>query len=77
MAVEQMSLGARSTVPVKVSIGLAAWRPGQDWQAVYQAADADLYEDKRHRKTNQPTPSEERPTIRLLGRTGRQKAVGN
>jgi diguanylate cyclase (GGDEF)-like protein len=76
-AVEQMSLGARSTVPVKVSIGLAAWRPGQDWQAVYQAADSDLYEDKRHRKTNRPMPSEERPMIRLLGRTGRRKAVGN
>jgi hypothetical protein len=60
-----------------VSIGLAAWRPGRDWQAVYQAADSDLYEDKRHRKTNRPMPSEEPPMIRLLGRTGRRKAVGN
>jgi GGDEF domain-containing protein len=75
-AVQQMSLGAKSTGAVEVSIGLAAWRPGQDWQTVYQAADSDLYEDKRSRKTMPRPPNEERPVIRLLGRTGRRKAAG-
>jgi diguanylate cyclase (GGDEF)-like protein len=76
-AVEQMSLGARSTEPVQVSIGLAGWRPGQDWQAVYRAGDSDLYENKRRRRTMRRLPSEQRPMIRLLGRTGRRKLAGS
>src|SRR4029077_8183360 len=48
--VREVSLGAKSTQAVEVSIGLSAWRPGQDWQAVYQSADMDHYEDKRRRK---------------------------
>src|SRR6266699_6140712 len=51
-AIRQASLSARSPEPVAVSIGVAAWRPGQDWQAVYSVADADLYEDKRRRKAD-------------------------
>jgi diguanylate cyclase (GGDEF)-like protein len=49
-AVREMSLGAKSVDAVEVSVGLSEWRPGQDWQAVYQGADLDLYEDKKRRK---------------------------
>jgi PleD family two-component response regulator len=49
-AVREMSLGAKSIEAVEVSVGLSEWRPGQDWQAVYQGADVDLYEDKKRRK---------------------------
>ena len=35
--------------PVEFSIGIAAWRPGMDWQAMYQVADKALYVDKRRR----------------------------
>ena len=76
-AIEQTSLGARSAEPVRVSVGLGAWGPGQEWQAVYQAADSDLYEDKRLRKTIRGMSSEERPIIRLLGRTGRRRVAGS
>jgi diguanylate cyclase (GGDEF)-like protein len=37
-------------VPVEFSIGIAAWRPGMDWQAMYQMADKALYVDKRWRQ---------------------------
>ena len=76
-AIHQMSLSSKSTERVEVSVGVAAWRPGQDWQAVYQVADADLYEDKRRRKTvRRLAESEERPAIRLLGRSGRRRVAG-
>jgi PleD family two-component response regulator len=62
---------------VEVSVGLAAWRPGQDWQAVYQASDEDLYEDKRRRKTLRRWRQEDQaPAIRLLGRGGRRRVSG-
>jgi len=76
-AIHQMSLSSKSPERVEVSVGVAAWRPGQDWQAVYQVADADLYEDKRRRKTlRRVTEPEERPAIRLLGRGGRRRVAG-
>jgi len=50
VAAREMSLGAKSVEAVEVSVGLSEWRPGQDWQAVYQKADMDLYEDKKRRK---------------------------
>jgi hypothetical protein len=60
-----------------VSVGIAAWRAGQDWQTVYQGADADLYEDKRRRKTVRRWQQEDQPaaTIRLLGRAGGRRRV--
>jgi diguanylate cyclase (GGDEF)-like protein len=68
-AVEQAVLGMRTPEHVEVSLGIAAWRPGQDWQVVYQAADADLYEDKRRRKAVRRWQHEARPPpIRILGR---------
>ena len=76
-AIRQVSLSAKSAEPVEVSVGVAEWRPGQDWQGVYQVADGDLYEDKRRRKTARRWAVEpERPAIRLLGRSGRRKVAG-
>ncbi|HUE68250.1 MAG TPA: sensor domain-containing diguanylate cyclase [Candidatus Acidoferrum sp.] len=77
-AVDHAVLGMRAPEHVEVSVGIAAWGPGQDWQAVYQAADADLYEDKRRRKTVRRWQQEDQqpPQIRLLGRAGRRKASG-
>jgi diguanylate cyclase (GGDEF)-like protein len=76
-AIRNVGLSSKSPEPVEVSVGAAAWRPGQDWQAVYQAADGDLYEDKRRRKTARQWAAEpERPAIRLLGRSGRRRVAG-
>ncbi|HKB33444.1 MAG TPA: sensor domain-containing diguanylate cyclase [Candidatus Dormibacteraeota bacterium] len=77
-AIRQVGLSAKSPGRVAVSTGVAAWRPGQDWQAVYQVADADLYEDKRRHKGARRwvEPEPERPAIRLLGRGGRRGVAG-
>ncbi|TMC53413.1 MAG: GGDEF domain-containing protein [Chloroflexi bacterium] len=74
-AVDQAALSMRAPGHVEVSVGIAAWRPGQDWQAVYQAADSDLYEDKRRRKTVRRWQQEDQPAIRLLGRAGGRRRV--
>ena len=80
-ALRAMSLGAKSVDAVEVSVGLAAWHPEQDWQAVYETADMDLYEDKKRRKlarrsdrrSHVPMP------VRLYGRAGgiRRRVVGS
>jgi len=77
-AVDQGALGMRAPERVEVSVGIAAWATGQDWQAVYQAADGDLYEDKRRRKTVRRWQQEEKPSpIRILGRgAGRRRVSG-
>jgi diguanylate cyclase (GGDEF)-like protein len=76
-AIGQVSLSSKSPDTVEVSVGAAAWRPGQHWHALYQVADADLYEDKRRRKTARKWAAEpERPTIRLLGRSARRRVAG-
>lgn len=75
-AVQQGGLGAKSTDSVDVSIGIGAWRAGQDWQAVYHSADVDLYEDKRRRRTERRWVEDERPAIKLVGRTGRRRVSG-
>ncbi|HKV88970.1 MAG TPA: sensor domain-containing diguanylate cyclase [Candidatus Dormibacteraeota bacterium] len=74
-AVEQVGLSAKSTESVEVSVGIASWRKGQDWQAVYQGADADLYEDKRRRKTVRRWREEDQPAIRLMGRAGGRRRI--
>jgi len=75
-SVEQAGLGMKAPERVEVSVGIAAWRPGQDWQGVYQAADSDLYEDKRRRKSVRRWQQEDAvPQIRLLGRTGARRRV--
>src|SRR5438445_210582 len=79
-AVGEAGLAARSADRVAVSIGLGAWRPGHDWQGVYEAADSDLYEDKRRHKearllAGQPRPT---PSLRVLGRaSGRRRVAGS
>jgi len=74
-AIDQAALGMRAPEHVEVSVGIAAWRPGQDWQAIYQAADSDLYEDKRRRKTVRRWQQEDQPAIRVLGRGGSRRRV--
>jgi len=77
-AVEQAGLGMKAPGHVEVSVGIAAWREGQDWQAVYQAADLDLYEDKRRRKAVRRWQQEDQAPaqIKLLGRSGRRRVSG-
>jgi diguanylate cyclase (GGDEF)-like protein len=79
-AVSQASLAARSPDPIEVSMGLTAWRPGQDWQAAYEVVDGELYEDKRRRKeAKRLAPKEDKPStpIRILGRSsGRRRLAG-
>jgi diguanylate cyclase (GGDEF)-like protein len=79
-AVSQASLAASSPEPIEVSMGLTAWRPGQDWQAAYEVVDGELYEDKRRRKeAKRLAPKEEKAAtpIRILGRSsGRRRLAG-
>ncbi len=76
-AVEQGALSMRAPEHVEVSVGIAAFGPGQDWQGVYKAADRDLYDDKRRRKTVRRWRQEDdNPQIRLLGRAGRRRVSG-
>ncbi|TMD17437.1 MAG: GGDEF domain-containing protein [Chloroflexi bacterium] len=76
-AVEHGALGMRAPEHVEVSVGIAGWRGGNDWQAVYKAADEDLYEDKRRRKTVTRWQQEDSPALRILGRSGgRRRASG-
>ena len=58
--------------PVEVSLGLSEWQRGQDWPAVYQSADLDLYEDKKRRKLARDSDRiAERMPIRLFPRARR------
>ena len=74
-AVHEAGLSARSSESVEVSIGVAAWQPRQDWQGVYQVADADLYEDKRRRQAARRWSDAEHTPIRLLGRSAARRKV--
>jgi diguanylate cyclase (GGDEF)-like protein len=78
-AVDEAALGLRAPEHVEVSVGIGAWTAGQDWQGLYDAADKDLYEDKRRRKTVKRWQQEDRqPTpIRILNRgAGRRRVSG-
>ncbi len=48
-ALDHLNRTTKLPVPVEFSIGIAAWRSGMDWQAMYMAADKALYVDKRRR----------------------------
>jgi diguanylate cyclase (GGDEF)-like protein len=79
-AVREMSLGAKSVEAVEVSVGLSELRPSQDWQAVYQSADVDLYEDKKRRKLARRSERVgERMPMRLFPRSGgvRRRVAGS
>jgi diguanylate cyclase (GGDEF)-like protein len=52
---------SKAPVPVEFSIGVAAWRPGMDWQAMYELADKALYVDKRRRHVHRKKPGPPRP----------------
>ena len=49
-SLDQLNRSSKLPVAVEFSIGIAAWRPGMDWQAMYQVADKALYVDKRKRQ---------------------------
>jgi diguanylate cyclase (GGDEF)-like protein len=48
-ALDDLNAQGKAPVPVEFSIGVVAWRPGMDWQAMYLLADKALYVDKRRR----------------------------
>src|SRR5881409_809793 len=48
-SLEYLNRAAKLPVRVDFRIGIAAWKPGMDWQAMYQVADKALYIDKRRR----------------------------
>ena len=48
-SLEHLNRSAKLPVRVEFSIGITAWKPGMDWQAMYQLADKELYADKRSR----------------------------
>jgi diguanylate cyclase (GGDEF)-like protein len=77
-AVHVASLAARSPGPIEVSMGLANWRPGQDWQGAYEVADGELYEDKRRRRAERSEAEQQAAVpIRQLGRTRRRRLAGS
>jgi PleD family two-component response regulator len=49
-SLEDLNRSQKVAVPVEFSIGITAWRPGMDWQAMYQMADKALYVEKRKRQ---------------------------
>src|ERR1700694_1942910 len=55
-AIGDASQGARPD-KIEVSVGLSAWRQGNDWKAVYEAADKALYDDKRRHKRRKRAPA--------------------
>ncbi|GAC1472245.1 MAG: hypothetical protein PVSMB3_04970 [Candidatus Dormibacteraceae bacterium] len=48
-SLDDLNASEKLVVPVEFSIGIAAWRPGMDWHAMYLVADKALYVDKRRR----------------------------
>jgi diguanylate cyclase (GGDEF)-like protein len=49
-SLEHLNREAKLPVRVEFSIGIAAWKPGMDWQAMYVQADKELYADKHRRR---------------------------
>jgi diguanylate cyclase (GGDEF)-like protein len=80
-AIQAMNLGSRTTHSVDISIGIAAWQSGMDWQSLCALADRQLYEDKRHRKDvgrwSGGAAERKSPTIRLGGGAGRRRVAGS
>lgn len=59
-SLEDLNRTDKVSVPVEFSIGIAAWKPGMDWQAMYQVADKALYVDKRRRHAGRKKVGEAR-----------------
>src|SRR3979411_2902852 len=49
-SLDDLNASEKVPTPVAFSVGIAAWKPGMDWQAMYQVADKALYVDKRRRQ---------------------------
>src|SRR6266446_6208481 len=60
-SLEYLNRAAKLPVRVDFSIGIAAWKPGMDWQAMYQEADKELYIDKRRRHAAKKRLDDTRP----------------
>ena len=61
-SLDDMNRAQKVAVPVQFSIGITAWRPGMDWQAMYQVADKALYVDKRRRQAARKRIAEAQPS---------------
>ena len=59
-SLDDLNLSEKLAVPVEFSVGIAAWRPGMDWHAMYQVADKALYVDKRRRQAGRKKLGEAR-----------------
>ena len=59
-SLEDLNRLEKVPVPVEFSVGIAAWKPGMDWQAMYQMADKALYVDKRRRQAGRRKVGEAR-----------------
>jgi diguanylate cyclase (GGDEF)-like protein len=59
-SLEYLNRSAKLPIRVEFSIGITAWKPGMDWQAMYQLADKELYADKRSRHAARRKVSEAR-----------------
>jgi diguanylate cyclase (GGDEF)-like protein len=59
-SLDDLNRSQKVPVPVEFSIGIAAWRPGMDWQAMYQMADKALYVEKRKRQAGRRKVGEAR-----------------
>jgi diguanylate cyclase (GGDEF)-like protein len=59
-SLEELNRTSKTPVPVEFSVGIAAWRSGMDWQAMYQVADKALYVDKRRRQAGRKRVSDAR-----------------
>jgi len=61
-SLEEMNRTSKAPVPVEFSVGIAAWKPGMDWHAMYQVADKALYADKRRRQAGRKRVGEHAPS---------------
>jgi PleD family two-component response regulator len=59
-SLEELNRSEKVPTPVAFSVGIAAWKPGMDWQAMYQVADKALYADKRRRQAGRKRLGEAR-----------------
>src|SRR5712664_2859036 len=48
-SLEELNGISKAPAPIEFSIGVASWRPGMNWQSMYELADKALYVDKRRR----------------------------
>src|SRR5579872_803641 len=59
-SLEYLNRSSKLPVRVEFSIGIAAWKAGMDWQAMYVQADKELYADKRRRRLPRRLPPDDR-----------------